>query len=251
MSWPVLLIAAVFLPLFPFSMILNLLLKRIEPVGLQALLFLLWPLPGIGLLHVTGVDIPAWFASWGVLTALFYAARALALRDMVVWSGFMATSAWALTWVPAAFTDGPSQLLLFVLSFGAPLSLLAGLTGVLVSRFGAAYTGLYGGLTQKLPRLSLALILVVLAIVATPLFPAFVVMLDSTLDVIRPSPVIALAVVSVWLIWSWAGIRMLHGLVVGPAGEISAEDLGSSQTLLFLGTLGLLLVAGVMLLGGL
>ncbi|MCP5436830.1 MAG: hypothetical protein H6960_01595 [Chromatiaceae bacterium] len=109
-------------------------------------------------------------AIWGVLTALLYAARALGLRDMGAWMGFIVTSSWALLWVAEAF--GPGRLThSHAVIFAVPLVLFALLGEGLTQRYGAAYTGLYVGLASSLPRFSLVLVLVVLAAVATPLFP--------------------------------------------------------------------------------
>ena len=80
LSYVTLALAALFLPLFPFSMVFNLLLSRVQRGWQRGLIILLWPHIGIGLLHVADIQVSPWVAVWGVLTALLYAARALGLR---------------------------------------------------------------------------------------------------------------------------------------------------------------------------
>ena len=68
---------------------------------------------------------------------------------------------------------------LYALGFSAPLVLLALLSAGLEKRFGAAYTDLYGGLAQSIPRFSGVLVVVILAAIATPLFPGFFILLNT------------------------------------------------------------------------
>src|SRR3569623_1433547 len=70
------------------------------------------------------------------------------------------------------------------------LVVLALLTGGLERRFGAAYTGLYGGLAQVLPRFSGVLVFVVLAVIATPVFPAFLAMLSTSVTAVPAAPAV-------------------------------------------------------------
>ena len=76
-----LLLAGLFLPLFPLSMGFNFLLWRTRHVALRVLL-LLWPLAGLVLLRNHEIVIPDWIAPLALFTSALYAFRALALRDM-------------------------------------------------------------------------------------------------------------------------------------------------------------------------
>ena len=120
------------------------------------------------------------------------------------------------------------------------------LAGVLERRFGAAYTGLYGGLAQSTPRFAGVLVVSVLAATATPLFPAFFTMLGS-LIVSQPVPAVTLA--GVWLIWSWAAARLLQGLIVGAAEPSPQLDLSRATTWGYSLGLAVLVVAGMILTG--
>ena len=202
--------AALFLPLFPLSMVFNAMLERLTRPLLRAALLLLWPLPGVYLL-LSSSPPPHWLTLWAALSALLYALRLPAMRDMGVWVGYLATSAWSLQWLGAAEAAYGS-----VLGFAAPLALLALLIPPLEARLGAAYTFLRGGLAAAAPRLAGVLVFCVLAAVATPVFPAFFGMLRVLLA--APAPA-ALLVLGVWLLWSWAAARLLHGLIVGPPIE--------------------------------
>lgn len=243
-----LLILGLFLPLFPMSMVFNLLFVRVRRPLLRVGLLLVWPHMGLGLLEMTGAQLPAWVMVWALATSAFYALRALAVREVAIWAGFMATSAWALLWVPAAAGMGDFTLRYDALGFSAPLALLALLIAILERRFGAAFTNLYGGLGQMMPRLAGVLAVVLLAVMATPLFPGFFSLLTIILNV---SPGIAVALAGIWLLWSWTGARLLQGLIVGPAGSEVVADLSRTATWGYGAALALLVIAGVYLTGGL
>lgn len=238
------LLAGLFLSLFPLSMAFNLLLGRCRAVLLRATLLLLWPQSGLLLIQTANTPIPAWAVWLAVITSALYALRALSLRDIGQWSGFLATSAWALLWIPLYSGTPISTVQLYALGFSAPLVLLALLGGGLEQRFGAAYTGLYGGLAESLPRLSGVLVFVVLAIIATPLFPAFFIMLATIVQTLTSTPQLVPAIVAVWLLWSWAGARLLQGLITGPAGSDPPADFSSAVTWGYTLTLLLLIAAG-------
>lgn len=242
---PALLLLAFFLPLFPFSVGFNALYARLSHPGLRLGLLLLWPLIGIGLYYSLEPEIPAWVLPWAVATALLYAFRLVAMREVGLWTGFLATSIWACLW-PAAVYAG-DHLILYALGFGVPLAILTLLVAGLEQRFGAAYAGLYGGLALTVPRLSGVLVVAILAATATPLFPGFFVMIDI---LVGSDPLVAIALVALWGLWSWAGARLMQGLIVGPAQARAIEDISIFDTWLaavaFIG----LAVAGMLLLGG-
>jgi NADH:ubiquinone oxidoreductase subunit 4 (subunit M) len=233
------LLAAVFLPVFPLSMGFNMLYARMRGVFLRILLLVAWPQAGVALLSVYVGDMPWWVPALAVVTSLFYGVRALALREVGLWTSFLATSAWAVLWIPAYEGVETMQLHLYALGFSAPLVLLALLARELERRYGAAYTGLYGGLAHALPRLSGVLVFVVLASIATPLFPGFFTMFSTMVTAMPAMPAAALGLAAIWLVWSWAGARLLQGLIVGSAGESRAHDLSPVATW----TYGLALVA--------
>lgn len=245
------LLAALFLPLFPLSMVFNRLFASCRNPALRTLLLLAWPQAGVVLLAQFDHAPPVWLLGCAVATSLLYALRALALRDVGAWISFLATSAWALLWLSYLEAPDWERLQMQALSFSAPLAMLAVLSGSLERRFGAAYTGLYGGLAQTLPRLAGVLVVVVLAVVATPLFPGFFVMLETVVLSTPPAPFIALGTVLVWLLWSWAGARLLHGLVVGPAGEADVLDLSLGAVWGYTVALGILIMGGLYGLGSL
>ena len=239
------LLAGLFLPLFPLSMPFNFLYGRLRHPYVRCLLLLLWPQIGIVMLGAFAAEpVPAWMVAWGLLTSLLYALRALALREVGLWTSFVGTSAWALIWILLGTGASLQQLALYSLGISVPLLLLTFLGAGLERRFGAAYLGLYGGLAQTIPRFSTVLVIVVLAIVATPLFPTFFAMLSMVLKAMPTAPLLAAGVIAVWLLWSWAGARLLQGLVVGPV-QNTATDLSRGVLWGYIVVLGGLLVAGV------
>ena len=136
------------------------------------------------------------------------------------------------------------QMEIFSLGISVPLLLMTSLSAGLERRFGAAYLGLYGGLAQTIPRFSTILVIVVLAIVATPLFPTFFAMLSMILNATPTAPLVATGVIVVWLLWSWAGARLLQGLVVGPV-RTAVADLSHGALWTYIVVLAGLLIAGL------
>ena len=247
---PYILLAGLFLPLFPLSMGFNWLLGRCRHLLLRALLLLLWPQAGVLLIGYLEVPLPGWVVPLALASSLLYAFRALALRDLGEWSGFLATSSWALLWIPLHGGSPVPVVQLFALGFSVPLLLLAFLGAGLERRFGAACAGLYGGLAVSIPRFSTILVFVVLAIIATPLFPAFFIMIATIVQAMSAMPSLAGGVAGVWLLWSWSGARLLQGLVTGTPGEPSPPDLDAGVTWGYSLILLLLMLAGIYAMGG-
>ena len=101
----------------------------------------------------------------------------------------------------------------------------------LEQRFGAAYTHLYGGLSNSMPRFSGVLVFCILAGIATPIFPAFFIMLKV---LVSATPTTASIILLAWLTWSWAGIRLLQGLLVGEGNHYKTHkeitDINKNKT---------------------
>src|SRR3569833_3441267 len=149
-----LLIASLFLPLFPLSIVFNGALTTLRHPAARGALLLLWPQLVIGLLQLAPHAVPPYFVPWALLTSGLYALRLLTVRDMGRWAGLLATSGLALTWALAAAGADRADLHLFAFWFSLPHALVALLALPLPRRFGAAYAGLQGELISHLPRLS-------------------------------------------------------------------------------------------------
>ena len=241
------LLAALFLPLFPLSIVLNVALTRLRAPAARAALLLVWPQFGAALLAAQPA-VPDMFAVWALLSAAFYALRLLTVRDLGMWAGFGACSGLALTWQLAAVGAGAAELHLFVFWFSLPAALLALLAGPIARRLGAAYAGLHGGVAGQLPRLSGLLAVLLLAAIATPPFPGFFALLDLLTRLGAPA---ALGVLAVWLFWGWAATRLLQGFVAGSgARTFACADLARSGALAYAAALGAFAVAGFYLTGG-
>jgi NADH:ubiquinone oxidoreductase subunit 4 (subunit M) len=244
MTYLVYLLAGIFLPLFPLSMIFNVLYARMRHPILRSLLLLIWPQIGLAIIFVFHLNVPDWIKLWSLLTALMYALRSLTLRELGLWTSFVGTSAWVLLWV--LFDNGTNtlQLQLFALGISMPLLMMAILSAGLERRFGAAYLGLYSGLAHSIPRFTGVLVMVVLAVVATPLFPTFTAMLAMIMKTIPETPMLAVGVGIVWLLWSWSGARLLQGLIVGPQNH-AVVDLSQTNLWLYIAVLIVLVFVGV------
>ncbi len=150
MEWHWLLIG-LFFPLFPLSIGFNALLNATKAPWLKAILLLVWPQIGIALIIQHQATIPEWLQYWGLLSSGLYAFRMLAMREVNIWIGYLATSSWALLWIPAFDQLSEHQLQIFAFGFSLPLAIMALISGEIAKRYGAAYTGLYGGLAIAQP----------------------------------------------------------------------------------------------------
>jgi hypothetical protein len=220
------LVAGLFLPLFPASLAFNRILAHVRNPRLRALLLILWPQIGALLITLARAPVPDWLAAWALATAFLYAYRAVALRDLGLWIGFLATSAWALLWLSDS-TPGLHQHL-EALGLSLPLVLLTLLGGQLETLFGAVNTRLNLGLASSAPRYAGVLVLGVLASIATPVAPGFFTLVATIAA--QPLGVPAVAIALVWLLWTWSGGRLIQGLVVGPGSGMKVADLSSSAT---------------------
>lgn len=243
-----LVIAALFLPLFPFSMLVVRLFSML-PNALSRVLFLfIWPQIGGFLLHDVGA-LPDYVLIWALLSSMLYAFRALVLRELDVWTAFMAVSSWSLLWLLAPYNEVP--MFLFALGLSAPLMALTLLSELLSRRFGAAYTGIINGLAMSAPRLTGVLAVVLLAVVATPPFPSFSVMLNVFSILVDVAPMFILVAGAIWLLWSWSAARLMQDLFVGEVDNPGRLDIGLMSAGLFAVLLISLAVAGIDLIGGL
>jgi len=235
MNTLLLLLAGFFLPLFPLSMVFNWLLGRFGHPGIRVALIVVWPQIGVLLLLAAGVPLTgSAFIWWGLATAAFYAWRLLTVRELGQWAAMLATSAFALTWVMAADGARAIDLHAFVLGFALAPALLVAVTTLLERRLGAAYSGLFTGMARDMPRLAGLITVVLLAAMALPIFPGFFVMLDLLLDR-HPAPV-TVALLT-WLLWSWAGTRLLRDTVFGPRSNRNVADLPVPQAWAFAGVI--------------
>lgn len=230
------LLAGFLLPLYPLSIGVNLLLQRGDDSRLsrppvQAALILVMPLFGVGLI-ILGLglaedpDAPliTGFALWGGLTSLFYAFRLLSARDGRIWLAQLYSSALALIWVGVAHEVAP---LLPALGLALPLLPLLFLFDSLARRFGIARVGLYPGLGQRMPRFSALFVLAVLVAVAIPFSPGFFAIADLAFGGVGKHQLITLMPLGLsWLLWTWAGVNLLTGIVFGvPRDDLRYRDL--------------------------
>jgi hypothetical protein len=233
--------AAVFLPLFPLSTLYTLLMMKLPGPWLRVGVTLVWPQIGLALIGSAGVpaDLPALrgMLYWALASALFYAWRLLATRELFYWSSFYAVSAWSLGWVGlvAGANVADIRIALGCFSLAAVLLLAAG--HALARGWGDAYLGLRGGLARSLPRTGGIALIALLGVVAVPGFPTFFAML---LWLAQPGAGWAgmLGVLGVWFLWGWAAVEVWRGLAFGDAGGTLTSRLRKPRDL-FASSVGL------------
>jgi len=243
------LLVGIFLPLFPMSMVFNAILENVKPNWLRVILFILWPLIGLLIVLNSNLVTPDWLLPLALSTSFLYAIRMLTLREVNQWTGFLATSIWSLLWLPITQGSDAALLYSFAIGMSVPLVLLVLLATGLERRFGAAYTGLYGGLARTTPRYAGVLVAVVVAAIATPLFPTFFFMLGMVVETVSSKPYATLALLLIWLFWSWAGTRLIQGLIVGRASNSKIADMDITSISFYSIVLIALMVSGIYLAG--
>lgn len=233
MDWLSLFVAALFLPLFPLGMVFNRLFQQLTQAWLRAVLLIVWPLAGLAVMQAMAVTVTDGLATWALFSAALYGFRAVVIRDVCMWTGFLATSAWSLVWVARSAGMSFEALAVHVLAFSLPLVLLVFLIAELEKRYESAYAGVINGLARMQPRLSGVIVITLLAAIGSPLFPGFFVMLNDITLAVMSRPLIAIGIATVWLLWSWSGIRLLQELTIGD-GLISAHgDIARGMTLVY------------------
>ena len=260
-------LAGLFLPLYPLSIGANLLLKR--QVGIdgsdrlsrpltKVVAIVLMPLIGVVLLSLglrladgDASTLTSAFALWGGLTSLLYAFRLLSVRDGKIWIAQLYSSALALIWVGVAHQVPPLLPTLGLALSLLPLSLLL---ARLTRQFGIARVGLYPGLGLRMPMFSLLFVAAVLMAIAVPFSPAFFAIADLTFGGADTNELLTLAAVGPsWLLWTWAGVNLLTGIVFGvPREDLHYADVSHRDALTYaaglvaLSLFGLVLVEGVL-----
>lgn len=207
-----LLLALIFLPLFPLSLLANAGLQAL-PVWLRVPALVILPTAGALLLNQATAP-PGQFTTALTLaaafTALLYAWRLLAVQEVFIWARLQATSAWPLVWLAWLHGLHGVALVLVAVVVTIPAAVLMILGCSLSHRLGGAYLGLRGRIGPSFPRLTGAWVVTLLAVLAAPPFPGFFAMLV----VLRQIPAgLAAVVLAVWLLWSWAAaVLWQHGL---------------------------------------
>ena len=243
------LIVAFFFPLFPFSMVFMKLYHKLNNPWLKNVVILVWPMIGLIVINKLQIVVSEWLLFWAVFTSFFYALRSLAIKDFGMWTGFIAVSLWSVLWTLT--NKDTTTLFFYILGFSLPLTMLVLLGTELQKRFGTMYAGLIGGIADSLPRLSRMLVIVVLAVIATPFFPGFFIMFASIKEQVIALPMLALALAVCWFFWTWSGIRLLQGLITGPSTDDAIDDLGMSSTVIYAAILIAIVLLGLFKAGGL
>ena len=246
MVWVLGLLATVLLPLFPMSWAFNRLLTGLPGGWPQAVAVVVLPQAGLWLLRFSPIAQslpPSWRlygGLWAVFSALLYAFRAITAREVGIWTRLLASSGLALAWL-AWLSGAPLVTIqIFALAFCVPAALLFLLAAALTRRMGGAYLGLQGGLVEALPRLSASLTMTALALLGTPLFPAFFALWRSFsqlplawVPLLMPLP----------LLWGWATGRFFQDLLYGDFRGEPMPDLRWGASVL----IGLVLFASLFL----
>lgn len=266
MSLLLLLTAGLFLPLYPFSILPNLLLQgqvngtgapgpawRRGP-GFKAAVLLGFPILGVGLVGLaTAASAPPeplmlnLFGVWGGLTSVIYAFRLLSAKDGEIWISHLYSSTLALIWIGIAIGLNP---LLPAIGLSVSLLPLVVLLDQLTRRFGIARCGLYPGLGLSMPLFAYLFIAAVLAAIAVPFSPSFFAITALAFGGVAANAALYLVPIGLsWVLWTWAGVNLLQGIIWGvPRDDLTYRDLerdralGVGAGLVTLGFFGILLV---------
>jgi len=228
-----LLLAGLFLPLFPMSIVFNYVFQRVSSVWLRVFIILVWPLPGLWLIENSAAEVVDIYVYWALLTAVLYGFRSVVVKELTFWTGFIATSAWSLLWVAEYLEATVNDLVMHAFAYSVPLVLLALIVARLERQYESAYVGVVTGLAHEQPRMAGIVVVVILAVIGSPVFPSFFSLLSNINNVVILLPSVAVAITLVWLLWSWSGVRLLQELIVGDSDVYRREDISHGLTILF------------------
>lgn len=264
MTLTLLLLAGLFLPLYPLSALPNALLQgqvngiagpeadwRLGP-GFKALLLMLFPIIGVGLITLAMRSGPldsglsTLFGVWGGITSVLYAFRLLSAKDGEIWISQLFSSALALIWIGVAYGVDP---LLPAIGLSISLLPLVVMLDALTRRFGIARSGLYPGLCCRMPWFSHLFVLAVLTAVAVPFSPSFFAIAALAFGGVAADAVVVLLPICLsWLLWTWAGVNLLTGIVWGiPRDDLAYRDLDTRRALGVGGAMSALAIFGILL----
>jgi hypothetical protein len=264
MTVALLLLAGLFLPLYPLSVLPNALLQghlggdarrfglRSGP-GSKIPVLLIFPIIGVGLVMLAmrigaaGTGLLTLFGIWGGITSVLYAFRLLSAKDGQIWISHLFSSALALIWIGIAYGVDP---LLPAIGLSVSLVPLVFMLDQLTRRFGIARSGLYPGLCCRMPWFSHLFVPAVLTAIAVPFSPSFFAIAAIAFGGVAADAVVVLLPICLsWLLWTWAGVNLLTGIVWGiPRDDLAYRDLGPKGALgvggglVALGIFGILLV---------
>ena len=120
----------------------------------------------------------------------------LGILSMIFWSLMLVVSLKYVAVIMRAHNNGE----------GGIMALLALITGAVVTRYGAAYAGYPDALALRSPRLAGVFVVAVLVATGTPPFAGFFAWVAL---VLAATPAMAMGLLAVWLVWSWAAIRLM------------------------------------------
>jgi NADH:ubiquinone oxidoreductase subunit 4 (subunit M) len=242
-------LALLALPLFPASLLVNAVLQAL-PVWLRIPALLALPITGallLGMVPVPAAPLAPALSALAAFTALLYAWRLLAVRELFIWARLQATSAWPLVWLAWLHGMQSDRLVAVAVALTAPAAVLMVLASALRRRLGAAYLGLQGRIAPAYPRLAGAWVVALLAALAAPPFPGFF----ALLAVLRQLPaLLALAVLVVWLVWSWAAAVLWQHALFGPQQPRAEDTADLSRGAVLIWVLLALAAMAVGLIGG-
>ncbi|WP_291511689.1 hypothetical protein [Acidithiobacillus sp.] len=245
--------AAFLVPLFPLSWVFNRLLDSLPMTTARALAVLALPQLGLLLLQY---GVAPWaltdpqrraLVALAIFTALFYAFRALSARDLFIWTRLNLSAGLAVIWIAWAMGTAIPVLQILALTWSVPAALLTLLSGALAARLGGSYLGLMGNLVEPLPRLTASIVLTVLALLATPVFPSFFVLFGTAMQL--PLSWI-LPLLLLLPLWGWSCGRLFQDLLFGAYRGEAVEDLSLLSSLMVFLVLSGLLVLGLYGSGG-
>jgi hypothetical protein len=178
---------------------------------------------------------------------VLYAFRLLSAKDGEIWISHLFTSALALIWIGIAYGVDP---LLPAIGLSVSLLPLVFMLEQLTQRFGIARSGLYPGLCCRMPWFSHLFVLAVLTAIAVPFSPSFFAIAALAFGGVAADEVVVLLPICLsWLLWTWAGVNLLTGIVWGiPRDDLAYRDLDPQRPLgvgggmVALGIFGILLV---------
>ncbi len=228
---PIVIIAAVLVPLFPLSLITALLLKKF---GIA--MYVILPIVGIFLVGI--IDVPAVIRLLASLTFIVHSVRLFAARNMNVFALELYCGLMSLIWLL-----DKRDLVLGLFIAMAPLIAVV-IHNILKGRYGSSEFSHINGLLKMMPKFSIFAIPLVLYTSAIPFFPTFYTVYES----VNKSGMLIVLLVSVgWMLLGMGVISSVGRMFFGKAKpNIFYKDINSKEALILAVSLIIVSLTGLL-----
>ncbi len=230
---PIILLASLFIPIFPVSLFTIAFIKRMGT-------FMLIVLPVIGILLIGMIEVPAVMKILASITFLIHSLRLFLLRSITSFPAELYS-----TFIPIIWLLDKKDLVLGLFLAMIPIVFFV-ISKLLERRFGTSDLNLLSGIMVSTPKLALTVVFILLFSVLTPPFVSF-----SALYVSMSYTLLSFILLSGWFVSGIALFTKLSKILFGnKRDDIEYRDLSTAEVVSLGGFIAVMFLSGVFYLAG-